>query len=121
MKFMWKRDITQLAYDIAEPVLQEVGEILVVDAQDKMGVLFPPASKPGDYPAYRTGHLHESMFTAKSGKGEQIFGNSAEYALLLEEGGENQKGYYIAPRPFLRLTIQNRVKNKIQLKLRKRI
>ena len=66
---------------------------------------FHQASAPGDPPAPLTGMLRGNLGThIYVGKGYYSvkLWPLADYAALLERGGFNYLGYYIAPRPFMR-------------------
>lgn len=61
------------------------------------------ASAPGQYPANMTGRMLSS-FGFTQAKQEAVISNTAPYAKLLQVGGTNDRGKYVAPRPFLRET-----------------
>jgi len=93
---------------------EDTGDVLKEDLQTEvLATPYPPASKPGEAPHYRTEDLKDSVIVYTKGKWTYV-GPTVPYAMVLEAGGPTNWGY-IEARPYLRPLVAYRVKNKIML------
>lgn len=80
-------------------------EFLVDQTKHGLRTPYPPASSPGEFPHRRTGALQQSIrvgvIDARRRAVTGQFGSDLDYATYLELGTSR-----MAPRPFLRPTIQ---------------
>lgn len=84
---------------IARPALEIAGRTLVRAIQVKINKSYPPASKPGNPPARRTGRLHSSIGFVVNGL-SVIVSAKVPYAAFLEDGTGR-----MAARPFMAKTL----------------
>ena len=67
------------------------------------------ASAPGEFPSVVSKELYKSVFYEVRGANQLAIGMGspkAPYAKIIEEGGKNGKGHYIAPREPLKQTVK---------------
>lgn len=72
-----------------------------------LGISNHLASAPGQAPANLTGELRRSIKYSLLGKVDIAFGSTVPYGRILEKGGINGRGHYIAPRPYLSRTFKD--------------
>lgn len=73
------------------------------------------ASAPGEPPAVLSGRLYNSIkLNINYNIHKGVILSDTPYADLLEQGGVNENGYYVAPRPFIQITVEKCIEDLLQ-------
>lgn len=86
---------------LAAANLQVAGEIQA-DIQRKSARLYPPASKPGQYPRMRTGEFNTGVYVSGTANGIRVY-SEAPHGVHLQYGTKNME-----PRPWATKSLESR-------------